>query len=102
MTNFFLLEIIDMNQPSQKIKLVSEANGMVVQFYNFNTNGELILIYHDLFRFHFGKFVFVYSIQTKKSKCQKFYHIPKEAKVISLSKDDKIWLYSNNNIYEWN
>ena len=46
--------------------------------------------------------VCVYSIQDGKSKCQNIYKIPIEAEVISISKDDKIWLRLNNDIYEWN
>ncbi|PKY51140.1 hypothetical protein RhiirA4_496375 [Rhizophagus irregularis] len=33
--------------------------------------------------------------------CQKIYRIPNEADVISISKDNKIWLRFNDNIYVW-
>jgi len=35
MTHFFLLEIIDMNEPSQEIKLYFEFDAMEVQFFNY-------------------------------------------------------------------
>jgi len=65
--------------------------------------GELILFCTiENFRQEEINIVCVYSIQAKKTKCQKIYKVPKKADVISISKYDRIWLRLNNNIYEWN
>ncbi len=108
---FFLLEIIDMNT-SQEIELYFEftlyfeIDWMDVKLCNFNKDGELILFCEV--EASVGNMnlvcVYSYSIQTKpiKTKRQKIYMIPKEAEVINISKDDKFWLYFNNDIYEWN
>src|SRR5436190_768694 len=109
MTNFILLEIIDMDtdHTDHKIELYFKFDKMDVQFCNFNSKGELILwctgetnIKHND-KYKMLNIVCVYSIQSRKTKCQKIYTIPIEAEVISISKDDKIWLRFNNNIYEW-
>ncbi len=42
------------------------------------------------------------SQQKLKKQCRKIYEIPKEAEVISLSKNDKIWLLFNDHICESN
>ncbi len=106
MTHFFLLEIIDMNEPSREIKLCFEFDAMEVQFSNFNRKGELILFcsVRTNIRYDYINIVCVYSIQTE-TKCQKIYKVPKEAEIISISKhdkNDKIWFRLNHNIYEWN
>src|SRR6266542_2801569 len=101
-----------MNKPSQEDNKTSQENKKLmfhfdvdanVQFCNFNGNGELILFSTVRnFRNDYMNIVFVYSIQTKKSKCRKIYKVPNEAEIISISKDDKIWLRLNDDIYEWN
>ena len=65
----------------------------------FNLKGEFIL-YNLIDK----KIIWIYSTQTKnnKWKCKKFYEIPKDVELISISKYDKLFLYSNNYIYEWN
>ncbi len=64
--------------------------------------GELILFCTiENFRQEEINIVCVYSIQAKKTKCQKIYKVPKKADVISISKYDRIWLRLNDNIYEW-
>src|SRR5688572_27250979 len=91
----------------QKIKLDSKFDEMKVQSCNFNSDGELILWctsetnirYNNKYRLI--NIVCVYSIQNGKTKCQKMYTVPTEAEVISISKNDKIWLRLNNDIYEW-
>jgi hypothetical protein len=52
----------------------------------------------------YHKIIWVYSTQTKNNKwiCKRIYKIPKEFELISISKYDKLYLFSNNNIYEWN
>ena len=107
---FFLLEIFDMNT-SREIKLYFEFDWMDVQLCNFNMNGELILFCEIVShaRENDINLVCVYSIettynnlkQTKTTKCQKIYMIPKEAKLISITKYNKIWLFLNNILYEW-
>jgi len=64
--------------------------------------GELILFCTiENFRQEEINIVCVYSIQAKKTKCQKIYKVPKKVDVISISKYDRIWLRLNDNIYEW-
>ena len=67
-------------------------------YCTFNLKGEFIL--HDSRH----KIVWIYSTQTKnnKWKCKRLYEIPGDAKLISISKYDKLFVYSNNSIYEWN
>jgi len=90
MTNFFLLEIIDMNT-SQEIKLYFEFDEMKVQSCNFNLRGELILFCTiKNFRWEEINIACVYSIQTKKTKCQKIYKVPKKADVISIAYQNMI------------
>ena len=98
-----------MGKPLQEIKLDFKFDEVKILFCNFKRQGQLIL-------FCMGKnikgdeikIVCVYSIQTEgksstqiKTKCQKIYIIQKEVKLISISKNDKIWLRLYNDIYEW-
>src|SRR5687768_9290933 len=98
--------IINMKkEPPQEINLNLEFDDVKVLFCNFNGNGELVL-------FCMGKnsrgdkikMVCVHSIQAdrSKTKCQKIYMIQNETKLISISKDDRIWLRLHDDIYEWN
>jgi len=87
---------------SQEIKLYFEFDEMKVQSCNFNLRGELILFCTiKNFRREEINIVCAYSIQAKKTNCQKIYKIPIKADVISISKYDRIWLRLNDNIYEW-
>ena len=106
--SFFLLDIIDMGRPSQEIKLDFKFDELKILFCNFNRQGQLILFYMSKNKCDVIKIVCIYSIQTEgksstqtKTKCQKIYMIQKEVKLISISKDDKIWLRLYNDIYEW-
>ncbi len=106
--SFFLLDIIDMGRPSQEIKLDFKFDELKILFCNFNRQGQLILFCMSKNKCDVIKIVCVYSIQTEgksstqtKTKCQKIYMIQKEVKLISISKDDKIWLRLYNDIYEW-
>ena len=88
----------------QEIELYFEFDKMEVQSCNFNVDGELTLWctgetnvrYNDNYRMI--NIVCVYSIQDEKTKCQKIYTIPIEAEVISISKNNKIWLRLNNDL----
>jgi hypothetical protein len=49
--------------------------------------------------------IWIYSTQTKNNKwtCKRMYEIPKDFKLISVSKYNKLYLLSSiNRIYEWN
>ncbi|PKY27548.1 hypothetical protein RhiirB3_416120, partial [Rhizophagus irregularis] len=50
------------------------------------------------------KIICIYSTQTKNNKweCKRFYEIPEDYELISISKYDKVYLFSNDHIYEWN
>lgn len=72
----------------------------------FNSNGEFIF-YNEIIDRHdiYQKMIWIYSTQTKNNKwtCKGIYKIPEDFELISLSKyDSKFYLFSNNNIYEWN
>jgi hypothetical protein len=64
----------------------------------FNLKDEFIL-YNG-----FSNIVYIYSTQTKnnKWKCKRMYEIPEGFNLINISKYDKLYLFSNNSIYEWN
>ncbi|PKK75983.1 hypothetical protein RhiirC2_773001 [Rhizophagus irregularis] len=49
------------------------------------------------------KIILIYSTRTKnnKWKCKKLCEIPEDIEFISISKYDKLYLFSNNSIYEW-
>ncbi|GET00516.1 hypothetical protein GLOIN_2v1768207 [Rhizophagus clarus] len=88
--------IFDMMNKCQKIKL--DCNLVNVQRSSFNLKGELIL-------FNKRNHIHIYSTQIKNNKWkrERKYKIPKGFKLISMSKcDDKVYLFSNNSIYEWN
>jgi len=65
--------------------------------------GELILFCEakSIARRNDTNLVCVYSIEAKRTKCQKIYMVPKESEVISITKHNKIWLRLNDNLYEW-
>ncbi|PKY62550.1 hypothetical protein RhiirA4_551248, partial [Rhizophagus irregularis] len=89
-------DIIDMNNKDKKIALSFDKN--VYQVYcTFNLKGEFILYCRGI--------IWIYSTQTKNNKweCKRFYRIPGDYELISLSKYDKVYLYSDDyHIYEWN
>src|SRR5215213_5529872 len=89
----------------KEIKLYFEFDDMSVQSCNFNLEGDLILFCKVRnIRNDDMKLVCVYSIQaeTKTTKCQNIYMVPKEVEVISITNFDRIWLRLKNRIYEWN
>ncbi|PKK76704.1 hypothetical protein RhiirC2_844957 [Rhizophagus irregularis] len=90
------LEICDMNS-KQKIILDCD-NNYNYNYYNFTLKDEFIL------REVKDNFIFIYSTQTKNNKlnCKRIYKIPEDFNFISISKYDKLYLLSNNSIYEHN
>ena len=96
----------------QKIKLDIEFE----YYYNctFSLKGEFITFalsdndFDDYFDDYFEddrQIILIYSTQTKNNKwrCKRFYKAPDDSEWISISnKYDKFYLFSNNNIYEWN
>ncbi|PKY29472.1 hypothetical protein RhiirB3_391843 [Rhizophagus irregularis] len=92
-----ILKIYNMNN-HQNIELDCHL-GYDYYYFTFNLKGELIL-YGDCCE---KKIIYFYSTQNKnnKWKCKKIYEIPKDFKLISISKCNKLYLFSNNSIYEW-
>src|SRR5688572_25353104 len=92
-------------ETSQEIKLYFEFDRMDVQSCNFNTDGKLILFckVKSNVKWNDTNLVCIYSIEAerRRTKCQKIYMIPKEAKLIRITKHNKIWLRLNDNLYEW-
>src|SRR4051794_35533863 len=87
-----------MNNPVQEIELYFKS--YINKFNcNFNARGEFIL-YGNSFK---KKILWIYSTQTKSNKwiCQRIYEIPYEVNLVSISKNDKIWLRINSRIHEW-
>ncbi|UZO24668.1 uncharacterized protein OCT59_016963 [Rhizophagus irregularis] len=111
-TNDGIFGIIDMNNKDKKIALdLNTKNDYhTIYYYNctFNLKGEFILCgvvgnnstseEHDI--------IWIYSTQTKNNKweCKRFYRLPYYYEIISISKYDKVYLFSyeNDYIYEWN
>lgn len=84
-----------------KIKLDCDI-GEYHSHCTFNLKGEFILYgRNDDYDYNL---VFVYSTQTKNNewKCKRIHKIPKDFDLISISKYDKIYFFSNNSIFEWN
>ncbi|POG58780.1 hypothetical protein GLOIN_2v1727824, partial [Rhizophagus irregularis DAOM 181602=DAOM 197198] len=72
-------------------------------YCTFNLKGEFILYGNDSLVSE-RKIIWIYSTQTKNNKweCKRFYEIPKDYELIGISKYDKVYLFSNDYIYEWN
>jgi hypothetical protein len=87
---------------NQKIKLDCDCYDFVNKYKHscctFNLEDDFIL-YND----HYN-IIYIYSTQTKNNKwrCKRMYRLPKGFNLISMSKYDKLYLFSNNSIYEWN
>ncbi|RGB25138.1 hypothetical protein C1646_772159 [Rhizophagus diaphanus] len=97
------INIIDMNNKNKKIALSFDYEVRPL-YCTFNLNGEFIL-YSEIYTY-FGRhqIIWIYSTQTKNNKweCKRFYGIPKDYELISISIYDKVYLFSNDYIYEWN
>lgn len=77
-------------------------------YYNFNNNNEFILYgnWDICSEFNYQKYniIWIYSTETKNNKwfCKNIYEIPEHFEVINISKyADKLYLFSNRSIYEW-
>ncbi|PKY52654.1 hypothetical protein RhiirA4_408486, partial [Rhizophagus irregularis] len=94
-----------MNNKDKKITLNLDTK-WVYYDYTFNLKGEFILYSEVDIMFGDNKIIWIYSTQTKNNKweCKRFYRIPEDYELISISKYDKVYLVSNENgyIYEWN
>ena len=78
-------------------------------YCTFNLKGKFILYgkVTNTTELHFDssdkKIIWVYSTKTKISKwtCEKIYKVPEEFELISISKHDQLYLFSNGNFYMW-
>ncbi|EXX71887.1 uncharacterized protein OCT59_027321 [Rhizophagus irregularis] len=105
----YISTIIDMNNNNEKIALnINTKVAKLIDYYcNFNLKGELILyiLYSNFgsvsFRNH--KTIWIYPTQTENNKweCKRFYETPEDYELISISKYDKVYLFSDDYIYEW-
>ena len=92
--------MVDMKHPDQKIELYFES--VVQQFHcNFNLKGEFILYGIDDIE-NDQNIIWVYSTRGNEWMCQKLYMTPEKAELLGISKYDRIWLRSNDHMYEWN
>ncbi|PKC58937.1 hypothetical protein RhiirA1_427327, partial [Rhizophagus irregularis] len=97
-----------MNNKDKKIVLDFDTEYAYTKYCycTFNLKGEFILYSEFYFNNTFGKhkIIWIYSTQTKNNKweCKKFYRIPEDYELISISKYDNVYLVSNDYIYEWN
>ncbi|RGB26569.1 hypothetical protein C1646_820311, partial [Rhizophagus diaphanus] len=89
--------VIDMNNKVKKITLNFET--IWAYYCTFNLKGEFIK-YSEFD----DKTIWIYSTQTKNNKweCRRLYRIPENYELISISKYNKVYLFSNDYIYEWN
>ncbi|PKK60164.1 hypothetical protein RhiirC2_871032, partial [Rhizophagus irregularis] len=107
------ITVIDMNYKDKKIALNLDiqksfyVDDLWDLYCTFNLKGEFIIYsacyVQGIYDNH--KIIWIYSTQTKnnKWKCKRFYRIPEDYELISISKHDKVYLVSNENdyIYEW-
>ena len=118
------LDIIDMDKDNlgNRIKLdlyPYSDNRYRPNYCTFNLNGEFILSskldnnkdadgqgYRKLrFNSYDTKIVWIYSTKSKhtnKWMCKSIYKIPENFELMSISKYDKFYLFSNQYFYEWN
>ncbi|RGB39340.1 hypothetical protein C1646_812052 [Rhizophagus diaphanus] len=103
--NLYYLEIIDINHSKKiELNLISMDSA---RCYAFNSKNEFILyvywIEHNKFHYTECKVIQIYSTETKNNKwnCKRYYEILESFKLINISKYDKLYLLSNNSIYEW-
>src|SRR5687767_3145891 len=88
----------------KEVRLCFEFDRMDVRSCNFNVKGELILFckVKSNFRWNDVNLVCVYSIESVTvTRCQKIHMTPENAKLISITNHNKIWLRQGSNLYEW-
>ncbi|PKC71322.1 hypothetical protein RhiirA1_453644 [Rhizophagus irregularis] len=85
------------NENAKKIELDCDDNYKYC-YCTFNLEGELIL--HEMK----DNIIYIYSTQTKNDKwnCKRMYKIPEDFNIISISKYNNLYLFSNNSVYEHN
>ena len=91
---------------NEKIRLNLDPDPYYHCIYcTFNLDGEFIFCneIENKYNIH-HKIIWIYSTQTNENEwmCKGIYEIPKDSELISISIYNKIYLFSNNNIYEWN
>ncbi|GBB87276.1 hypothetical protein RclHR1_13700007 [Rhizophagus clarus] len=93
------LEIIDMNNNTQKIKLYYDDN-IYQNHCTFNVKGEFVICNEVSEQ---KKILRIYSTEIKnnKWKCKQNYGIPQDYELINISKYNKLYLLLSNCIYEW-
>ena len=106
-----------MNDTNQKIELYF-SNGLDFNYCTFNLRNQFILyghVYKHVYKHGIEKldgYIWIYNtkdtenvLATKNEKliwkCENIYEIPKKFELVSISKDDKLYLLSDNSIYEW-
>ncbi|PKY47715.1 hypothetical protein RhiirA4_544152 [Rhizophagus irregularis] len=94
--------VIDINNKNKKITLSFDKK-VSAEYCTFNLEGEFIL-YSVVDTNKKRKIIWIYSTQTKNNKwdCKRFYRILEDYELISISKYDRVYLSSNDCIYEWN
>ncbi|PKY56495.1 hypothetical protein RhiirA4_476826 [Rhizophagus irregularis] len=100
------LEIIDIDHRDQEIRLNLGGGAFTgSRHHTFNSKGKFILYsnwkIHDELE---NKIIRIFSTQTINNKwyCERIYKIPNYFELINISKYvDKLYLFSNNSIYEW-
>ncbi|UZO06889.1 uncharacterized protein OCT59_027194 [Rhizophagus irregularis] len=102
----YTITVIDMNNKKDIALYLNKKRYRRYYLYycTFNLKGEFIL-YGEVYAVSGKhKIIYIYSTQTKNNKWEykRFYEIPEDYELISISKYDKVYLFSNNHIYEWN
>ncbi|UZO01442.1 uncharacterized protein OCT59_012541 [Rhizophagus irregularis] len=99
------ITLIDMNNKDKKITLNLDTEDAYYCAFNLKSEFILYSVKDDISEDD-HKIIWIYSTQTKNNKweCKRFYMIPEDYELISISKYDKVYLYSDENdyIYEWN
>jgi hypothetical protein len=90
-----------MNNKDKKIALNFDKE-VSLMYCTFNLKGEFI--FYSTNRSSKNDIIWIYSTQTKNNKweCKRFYRIPKDYELISISKYDKVYLVLYDYICEWN
>ncbi|PKK64414.1 hypothetical protein RhiirC2_716292 [Rhizophagus irregularis] len=98
------ISIIDMNNNEKiALNLDTKIANQIDYYCNFNLKGEFILYSSFNPSLDDRKTIWIYSTHTKNNKweCKRFYVTPVDYELISISKYDKVYLVSNDYIYEW-
>ncbi|PKY17222.1 hypothetical protein RhiirB3_382357 [Rhizophagus irregularis] len=100
------LKIINLDNKQQNIELEFDEFSCGPFYCTFNTKNEFIFCSDVSGRNDVDhKIIWIYSTQpTKNNKwiCKSIYKIPNDFRLISASNYDRLYLFSNDSIYEWN